>query len=290
MTETTNTILDALLAAEGGLTLAGLAEATGLPCAELRAALDGLDTSVCSALIERETGKPKVRVFTPTPQGRCARESVLNLLAEQGTEETLRAATRETLRAACAAFEVPVKAKDTKDALVAAILSHRATLGALCARCGEEPVAHAGEVCTCCEEAATPAHAAPTEASPRVRKAKAERAPGDLRIRIRRPDVALNLTDGERAEVESIVKGAASQRAAQRDVGYWLAAKNPEHHCDAEVLRTILRTHGVLNVANFTINAKKEGWTKVESGGALAGWTIPAHTVKVTAKAAERGA
>lgn len=291
MTTTTTTILDALLSAEAGLTLSGLAEVTGLPCAELRAALDGLGaTQVSSALIEREAGKPKVRVFAATDAARCAREAVLHILAEQGTEEALRAETRETLRAAALAFEVPgVKVKATKDALVALILAHRATVGVglLCSRCGEEPVDATGEVCTVCEEAATPAKA---ERTPRTRKPKVERAPGDLRIRIRRPDVALAFSDAERAAVEAIVKGAPSQRAAQRDAGLWLADRSAERLIDAEVLRTILRTHGVLNVANFTINAKKDGWTRVERDGALVGWTAPKHDIKVTAKAAERGA
>lgn len=292
-TNVRNTILDSLLGAEEGLTLAALAEATGLPCAELRAALDGIESLVGSSLVRPvdangELGKA-TRVFTVTEAGRLSREADLYVLAEQAPEATLRDATRETLRAAALSLGIAnVLKKSTKDTLVALILAERAKLavGTVCVKCGAEPVAVAGAICTVCEEAASPVVSDDEPSTRGPRKPRTERAPGDLRIRVRRPDVSLNLTPEESSAAETIIKGAPSQRAAQRDVAHWLVRNDPARFVDAEVLRTILRTHGVLNSANFTINAKKEGWTRVDAeGGALKGWTIPNHVVKVAAKA-----
>jgi hypothetical protein len=300
-------ILDALLGSAEGLTLAALTAATGLPCGVLRAALDGLAPVSVVSTLEAPDGAERVtvdgedigsraelpaafrkcvRVYRATDTARCAREAVLAVLAEQGSEEALREASRETLRAAAHAFGATFTTKTTRAGLVDAILAHRTTLGigVLCARCGEEPVDSAGEVCTVCEEAEQ------AEPKAKVRQPKAERTEGDLRIRVRRPDVALAFDDAERAAVEAIVRAAPTQWAAHNNAADWLASRSLERFCDSEVLRTILRTHGVLNKPNFTLYASKRGWARVERDGALVGWTVPKLDIKVSAKAAERGA
>jgi hypothetical protein len=289
-TATTDIILDALLASEDGLTLAELAQATGLPCGTLRLAIDALGLRVESALSRPVVEGPgddsglgrSVRVYRVADVVRCAREADLVVLAEQADEETLRETPRETLRAACTAIDLRTRRKDTREALISAILAHRAAIHVYCVRCGDEPVDVAGAVCTVCDEAA---QEAPTPRAPRKPAEPTPAAP-DLRVRVRRPDVALALTSDERDAVEAVVRAAPSQRAAQRDAGHWLADRSAERFCDAEVLRTILRTHGVLNVANFTINAKKEGWARVEADNALKGWTIAKHSITIKGRTA----
>jgi hypothetical protein len=247
------------------LTLKELAVKAGVLVREVRSEVETLTAEriVETALVKREGDSKRLRVVKLTDLVYARKEAELSIFGEDASETELHASTRDKLRLALSvAFGVTgLRKKTTKSEFVALILAKRAELFPTCS-CGE-PVSVAGEVCSVCAET----------------KSRSKRSSGSgLVIKVtrkaRRPDVALDLTDDELAQAGELIATEKSARGAQRALGTWLASRDPSGLIDKEVLRTLLRKFGKLSAANFTINAKKDKWTKVFADGVFVGWTL----------------
>lgn len=253
---------------EGALTLSEIASKLGLLVREVRTPVAVLerDGSLATRLEDREGRSSKVRVFALSARFTISENNALRILAEEGTDEELEAATVASLLRA-ADLVLPegdrLPRKSRKAEIIEAIKGFRSPL---CPKCGEEPVDRVDEVCGVCEDAAAP--------KPR-RSKRAVRIV--VRRRARRPSVDLSEHfDAETlAKAKAIADAARSARAAQRDLALWLIGFSEDGVAKAEVLRTLLRETGRLSAPNFTVNMKKDAFPVVKDGVRIVGWTRP---------------